>query len=165
VLSNDFLYVGSFGNRVYKISLEGDIVAEFTTRDWVWGSPAITEDGSMLYVGDASGWMYALDITGDEFREVWSRQVAQRAIFATPLIAGDSLIVASRDRRAYWLNREDGVEVFNRELAGEVLANPLLVGEGETVSVPLVIISTMANQEALVAFTLDTGERRWVYSR
>jgi outer membrane protein assembly factor BamB len=165
VLSNDFLYVGSFANRVYKISLEGDIVAEFTTRDWVWGSPAITEDGSMLYVGDASGWMYALDIGGDEFREVWSRQVAQRAIFATPLIAGDSLIVASRDRRAYWLNREDGVEAFNRELAGEVLANPLLVGEGETVSVPLVIISTMANQEALVAFTLDNGERRWVYSR
>jgi outer membrane protein assembly factor BamB len=165
VLSGDFLYVGSFANRVYKISLEGDIVAEFTTRDWVWGTPAIADDGATLYVGDSSGWVYALDISGDGFNEIWSRDVAERGVRATPLVVEDTLIVASRDRRAYWLTRADGVEIFNREVAGEILANPLLIEPNEAISEPLVIISTMANQEALVAFTIDNGERRWVYSR
>ncbi len=163
--SGGFLYVGSFANRLFKISLEGDIVAEFTTRDWVWGTPAVADDGATLYVGDSSGWVYAVDISGNGFSELWSRQVAQRAVRATPLVIGDTLIIASRDRRAYWLTREDGVEVFNREVAGEILANPVLVAPTEAVSEPLVIISTMANQEALVAFTVDNGERRWVYSR
>jgi outer membrane protein assembly factor BamB len=119
----------------------------------------------MLYVGDSSGWVYALDVSGEGFSEVWSRQVAQRAVRATPLVVGDTLIVASRDRRAYWLTRTDGVEVFNREVAGEILANPLLIERNDSISESLVIVSTMANQESLVAFTIDNGERRWVYSR
>jgi outer membrane protein assembly factor BamB len=164
-LADGFLYVGSLGSRLYKVSLAGEIVAEFTTRDWVWGTPVIDEEQQMLYVGDSGGWVYALDIRGGGFREVWSRQVAQRAIRATPLIAGDTLVVASRDRRAYWLTRADGVELFNRELAGEILANPLLIAQSETISEPYVVVSSMANQELLVAFTLDNGERRWVYSR
>lgn len=165
VLSNEFLYVGSFANRIYKINLDGEIVAEFETRDWVWGTPVIADDGTMLYVGDSSGWVYALDVSGEGFSEVWSRQVAQRAVRATPLVVGDTLIVASRDRRAYWLTRTDGVEVFNREVAGEILANPLLIERNDSISESLVIVSTMANQESLVAFTIDNGERRWVYSR
>jgi outer membrane protein assembly factor BamB len=165
VLHNDYLYVGSFGNKLFKINLDGRIAAEFTTQDWVWGSPAVLDD--MLYVGDSRGFVYALNIEGAGFQEVWSRQVASRTIRATPLVSGDTLVVASRDRRAYWLSRETGSEIFNRELGGEVLGDMLLIEPSETINIPepYLLITTMANQELLVAFSLDNGERRWVYSR
>lgn len=165
VLYEGNLYVGSFDSKVFQISLDGNILAEFPTTDWVWGSPVIVD--GVLYVGDSAGWVYALNITDGGFEPLWSRQVATRTIRATPLIVGDSLIVASRDSRVYWVDRMNGSESFNRQMGGEVLANMLLVEPSEMVNIgePLVLVSTIVNQEALVAFTLEGGERRWVYTR
>jgi eukaryotic-like serine/threonine-protein kinase len=165
VLYEGNLYVGSFDSKVFQISLDGDILAEFPTSDWVWGSPAIVD--GVLYVGDSAGWVYALNITDGGFDQLWARQVATRTIRATPLIAGETLVVASRDSRVYWVDRMNGSEQFNRQMGGEVLANMLLVEPSEMVNIgePLVLVSTIVNQEALVAFTLEGGERRWVYTR
>jgi len=38
-------------------------------------------------------------------------------------------------------------------------------GEDSNVSEPLVIVSTSAPQELLVAFTLERGQRVWAYGR
>lgn len=164
VYADGYLYVGSFGRKLFKIASDGTIAAEFEVKNWVWGSPALASD-NMLYVGDASGWVHALDVSGSDMRLVWERQVAERAIRATPLVADDKLVVASRDHNAYWLSRDDGNELFRRELVGEVLADMVVVEPGENVNIPepYVLISTMANDEALVAFTLESGERRWAY--
>jgi outer membrane protein assembly factor BamB len=165
VLYEGNLYVGSFDSKVFQISPDGEILAEFPTSDWVWGSPVIVD--GVLYVGDSAGWVYALSITDGGFEQVWSRQVATRTIRATPLVVDDTLIVASRDSRVYWVDRTNGAEQFNRQMGGEVLANMLLIEPSETVNIgePLVLVSTIVNQEALVAFTLEGGERRWVYTR
>ncbi len=163
VFHNGHLYVGSFARKLFKIDLEGRIVAQANLNDWVWGAVAI--QGDNLYVGDASGYVYAFDIGGEDLRAMWQRKVAERTIRATPLIYEDQLIVASRDHRAYWLARADGSETFRRELIGEVLADMLVIEPNETTNItqPYVIISTMARDESLVAFTLDNGERRWAY--
>jgi outer membrane protein assembly factor BamB len=167
VFHEGYFYVGSFANRLYKISLEGRIVADVMTNDWVWGSPAIATEDELLYVGDSSGWLYALDIRGDGMQLLWQRQVATRVIRATPIIDGNTLIVASRDRFVYWLSRDDGVETFRRELRGEIYANMVVVEPSETVRIPepYLLVSSQAREELLVAYSLATGEVQWRYNR
>jgi outer membrane protein assembly factor BamB len=163
IYHNGSLYVGSFARKLFKISTDGEILAEFTTRDWVWSAPTIVDD--VLYAGDMGGSVYALDISGDGFEQIWQMQVAGRAIRTSPLVAGDYVIVGSRDQKVYWLNRADGSTFFSRDVAGEVLSNMLLIEPSETVDIaePLVIVGTPTHSEVLVAFTLQNGERAWFY--
>jgi outer membrane protein assembly factor BamB len=165
--ADGFLYIGTFGRRIYKITAEtGAIVTEYTTIDWVWGTPALVD--GVLYTADLAGNVYALRDEGDSFVPVWTpRQVATRGIRATPLVTDSQIIVGSRDRFLYWIDRETGAENFRREMRGEVLSELMLLEPSDAVAVsePLVIASTLAREELLVAFTLDNGERRWVYAR
>ncbi|MBE0691444.1 MAG: PQQ-like beta-propeller repeat protein, partial [Anaerolineae bacterium] len=163
VYLDGYLYVGSFGRKLFKVADDGTIAAEYEAKNWIWGSPTIAD--GILYVGDSSGWVYALDISGSGMQLVWEQQVAERAIRATPVVADDKLIVASRDHRAYWLSRDTGSEIFRRELVGEVLADMMVIEPSDSVNIPepYLLISTMATEEALVAFTLESGERRWAY--
>ncbi len=106
---------------------------------------------------------------GDKQRpdEKWQTAAATRAIPPSPLVAEDVVVVGSRDQKVYWLNRETGEVIDSKDVAGEVLANLLLIepGEDSNVSEPLVIVSTSAPQELLVAFTLERGQRVWAYGR
>jgi outer membrane protein assembly factor BamB len=166
IYADGFLYVGSFGRKLFKISVEGEIVAEFATTDWVWGSPTIAD--GVLYAADLGGYVYALHDDGDSFSPVWEpRKVANGAIRATPLVTGDAIIIGSRDRNTYWIDRDTGQENFRREMVGEVLADLLLLEPSDIVNIsePMVIVSTMAREELLAAFTVSDGVRQWVYRR
>jgi outer membrane protein assembly factor BamB len=161
VYANDALYVGSFDRKLYKINLDGSIAAEFTTNDWVWGAPAVIDN--TVYAADLGGYLYALNDLGTSFEEVWNRKVAGRGIRMTPLVTDETIIVGSRDHFVYWINRDTNEEIFKREMRGEVLSDILLIEPNETVREPMIIVSTIAHQELLVAFTLEQGERRWAY--
>jgi outer membrane protein assembly factor BamB len=164
------LYVGTFARKVFEISLEGEITSEFSTVDWVWGSPVIVDD--ILYVGDMGGHLYALNVN-DGLSERWQTKPAERAIRATPLVAEDYIVIGSRDQRVYWLNREDGTPVTDvdgprvRSLNGEILSDLLLIEPSDQVDIPesYVIVSSVANDNLLAAFTLANGERVWTYGR
>jgi hypothetical protein len=79
------------------------------------------------------------------------------------LVTGEYVIVGSRDQKIYWLDQEDGSTFFSREVAGEVLSDLLLIEPSETVDIPepYVIVAIPANENALFAFTLQSGERVW----
>lgn len=158
------LYVGSFARKVFEISLDGEILSEFSTRDWVWETPVVVDD--VLYAGDLSGMVYALDISGDGLNPLWQAQVSGRAIGTTPVVSGDYVIVGSRENKVYWLSREDGSTFFSRDVGGEVLSDLLIVEPNDEVDIPepLLIVSTPTLQEVLVAFTLQNGERVWTYA-
>ncbi len=161
VYANNALYVGSFARKLFKITLDGTIAAEYPTNDWVWGAPDVVDN--MVYVGDLGGYVYALKDSGSSLDEVWSRKVANGAIRMTPLVTGDTIVVGSRDHFVYWISRDTGEETFKREMVGEVLSNILLIEPNDTVREPTIIVSTIAHDELLVAFSLDKGERRWKY--
>lgn len=158
------LYVGSFGGKMYQISPRGEITAQFDgIAEWVWGTPAIADN--ILYTADTGGNVYALQIGTDSFTQLWAQKVAERAIRASPLIVGDRLVVGSRDSNLYWINRSDGTEVYERPLGGEMLADLLLLEPSETVNIdePLIIVSTMARNRAVIAYTLENVER-WAFA-
>lgn len=172
ILHEGYLYVGSFGRRIAKIGLDGSLVAQFETRDWVWGTPTVSDN--MLYIGDSAGWMYAFDLTEGDLTLAWQQQVATRAIRATPLVVDDMVIVASRDNNVYWLDRLTGTPLRPpTTLNGEILANMLLIepraasGQGpcavRNVSQPLVIVSTMASSQRLFALPLAGGDPLWAW--
>jgi outer membrane protein assembly factor BamB len=156
-------YIGTIGRRIYEISIDGQILAEYETEDWVWSTPVI--DDGILYTADLSGHVYALDI-GDNLSEIWKSQPGVSGIRAQPLVVDNSVIVAARDGRVYWLERQSGVEIFNKEVHAEILSDMLLIEPtaGSTVNEPLVVVSTVRNDKMLVAFSIE-GVERWTYER
>ncbi len=163
---NNALYIGSFASKLFKLSLDGEILGSVDAVNWVWGTPAI--DGDMLYFGDVVGNLYAARDTGNSFELVWGPlQIAKDDIVATPIVAGDVLVVGSRDHNVYWVDRSTGEVLQTRETKGEVLGNMLLLEPSDAlpISQPIVVVSTMANEELVVAFSLENGERLWAYQR
>ena len=166
LVANDRLYVGSYNKKLFEISLDGEILNTYDTQNWVWGTPAIDENG-ILYVGDLSGYVHALD-SMNNLSEVWSRQVATRGIRSGPVIYEDDVIVTSRDGVVYWLDRRDGVTINDQEIEGkpELLGDSIIIEPSESldISEPLIIVSTVNTGELLVAFGVD-GRQTWVYKR
>ena len=166
LLANGRLYVGSFNKSFFEISLDGLILSEYATQNWVWGTPAIDENG-IIYVADLSGFVHALD--GERgLRELWSAQIAERGIRAGPLVYGDRVIVASRDGKVYWLDRRDGQLLNAREIDGrpELLGEMMLLEPSEKLSIdePLLLVTSVHDGRLVVAFGVD-GRETWVYPR
>lgn len=166
LLANDRLYVGSFNKSFFEISLDGVIFGEYATQNWVWGTPAIDENG-IVYVADLSGYVHALDTSGGLF-ERWSAQIAERGIRAGPIVYGERVIVASRDGKVYWLDRYDGELINAREIDDrpELLGDMMLLEPSETLDIdePLLLVTSVHDGRLLIAFGVD-GRQTWVYPR
>ena len=167
LFANDRLYIGSFNKKFFEVSLDGNIINTYETQNWVWGTPALAEDG-ILYVADLSGYVHALD-SNDNLSVVWSEQVATRGIRSGPLVYQDSVIVASRDGSVYWIDRHNGVILTQKEIEGkpELLSNLMLIEPSESMNIdkPLIIVSTVDTSKLLVAFEVDGLRQPWVYKR
>ena len=166
LLANDRLYVGSFNKSFFEISLDGVILSEYATQNWVWGTPTVDEFG-IVYVADLSGYVHALDTSGG-LRERWSVQVAERGIRAGPVVYQERVIVASRDGKVYWLDRFDGELINAREIDDrpELLGDMMLLEPSETLDIdePLLLVSSVHDGRLLIAFGVD-GRQTWVYPR
>ncbi len=166
LLANDRLYVGSFNKSFFEISLEGHILNTYATQNWVWGTPAIDENG-IVYVTDLSGYVHALDST-NYLTERWSRQIAERGIRAGALVYQDRVIIASRDGKVYWLDRRDGELINAREIDDrpELLGDMMLLEPSESLTIdePLLIVTSVHDGRLLIAFGVD-GRQAWVYPR
>ncbi len=163
--ADDAFFVGTFERKVLKISRSGQVITSYDTDEWVWGSPLLVDD--MLYVVDLAGVVYKLDPATLTEVNGWKRQVAEAAIRTTPAVFDDYVVVGSRDERVYWLNRDNGGEIFNRRLDGEILSDVLYFPANDTndLEESLIVVSTLSNRESLVAFGATNGERVWTYRR
>lgn len=166
LLANDRLYVGSFNKSFFEISLDGEILNSYATQNWVWGTPAMDENG-IIYLADLSGYVHALD-SENYLQALWSNQIAERGIRAGPIVYLDRVIVASRDGRVYWLDRRDGVLINSREIDNlpELLGDMLLLEPSDSlkIDVPLLLVSSVDEGRLLIAFEVD-GRQTWVYPR
>ena len=166
LLANGRLYVGSFNKSFFEISLDGFILSEYATQNWVWGTPAIDENG-VIYVADLSGFVHALTSDGG-LRELWSLQIAERGIRAGPLVYADRVILASRDGKVYWLDKRDGQLINAREIDDrpELLGDMMLLEPREDLDIdePLLLVTSVHDGRLLIAFGVD-GRQTWVYPR
>lgn len=156
-----YLYVGTFARKVIKFDLEGVVQAEYATADWLWSTPVLF-DGT-LYTADLAGHVYALD--PEDLSEIWKVKAMERGIRPSPLVTEEYVIVAARDGLVKWLDRANGQMRIERATDAEILSELLLIEPSETLALPepLVIVSTVAPNRLLLAYTLNEGGQQWVY--
>lgn len=163
------IYIGTFASELLAIDLDQRaIVDRYETEGWLWGSPAleVQEDGGeILYFGDLTGYLYAVEVGQDGFRQRWKMKVAQDAIRATPLVTNGLVIVGSKDKTVYAVSKDDGASVWNSKVRGEALTELVLLpgsdGEGDD---NIVVLGTSDNDELILAYNVETGEVDWRYA-
>ncbi len=165
------LYVGSFARKIFEISAEdGAILNSYDTIDWVWNTPTVV-DGK-VYAADLAGNVYALDATNG-LSELWTVKPASMSIRAAPLVTDKYVLVASRDQKLYWLNRDNGTAVVDaegralvREMQSPIFSDILLIEPNEQTNItePMVVVSTLSPGQMLVAYTLEEGRFLWTHS-
>jgi outer membrane protein assembly factor BamB len=165
LVTEDAIYIGSYGHKMFKISKDGQILATFEGTNWFWSTPVLI-DGT-LYTTDLGGYVYALN--ADDMTQIWGVKAAGRGIRPAPLVVDDYVVVASRDGSIYWLNRGTGELVHRRELEGhpEILSDMLLLERSETLNESLIVVGTADTARLAVAFPLNpnSGYQGWIYSR
>ena len=165
-LSNGVLYIGSFARKIFAVSQrDGDIIAERAAEDWVWGSPVV-RDG-VVYTADMGGNVYALNAS--DLSEKWRVHAANGGIRPSPLVTDEHVIVGARSGEVVWLDRASGVIALGgaRVIGTEILGDLLLVESNELrpLNEPLVVVTTVSNDNLLVAYSAAQGVKQWVYKR
>jgi outer membrane protein assembly factor BamB len=167
LLYEGFLYAGSFSHKLFKISLEGEIVTSFEGHNWLFSSP-VAEDG-IIYYTDLGGYVYALN--AEDLSVVWEVRPAERGIRPSPMLIGDYVIVGSRDGRLYRLNRATGAintttDIVEFKDRVEILSDMLYLPADEATNRPAILLAASTDMGKLVtAFNLDTFTALWTYPR
>ncbi len=122
LVSDGAVYVGSIDGRLYALNT--------STGERIWAHGILTQgpvesvpalaDGR-VFAGSGDGRVYALDAaTGGEY---W-RYSTPDAIYASPLVLGDQLLVASSGRLLASLRRVDGVPTWRLVFDHPIVQNP-----------------------------------------
>ncbi|MGI6376242.1 MAG: PQQ-binding-like beta-propeller repeat protein [Anaerolineae bacterium] len=129
VEADGVLYFGSSDGKVYAIDAatqEPAWAQPFSTRDRVWGAPAI--DGDRLYVASMDHSVYAIDRNSGQL--IWEHNLGASAPGALTLTDG-RVFVGSVDRYLTCLSADDGSELWRSpQYAGWVWGEALVVGDG-----------------------------------
>lgn len=113
--------------------------------------PAPTYAEGVVYFGDSTGKVYAVDVEGQRVKSGWPFQ-AEEAIWASPLVTGGRVYVASMDHSVYALDAESGQELWRTELGGAMAAKPVVDTSGQTLYVG-------SFNGRLYALRADSGEK------
>jgi outer membrane protein assembly factor BamB len=166
----DRIYVGvDDGQLVALDRRDGTVAWRFQTRRYqverestdpahlgIHGSPAV--DDRNVYIGDYSGWLYAVDkLTGDL---VWESQLGG-SIGASPVLLGEILFIAVE------YPVPDGKVFVLRAQTGEVVWQSPSLGHHPHSSVSIDAASGLlfvgANNGVLFCFDYVQGRQRWSY--
>jgi len=101
------------GREVFRVDLDGPIVA-----------PVVIDKD--IYAVDVHGWVYA--ITEDSGQIVWKKRL-DGAIWTSPALARDRLIVAHSGGELVALDRRSGTTLWRYDADEAIKASPILVGE------------------------------------
>ena len=156
VVANGIVYVGTFDRHLYAINAEtGQEVWKFPRdgqdgpKNWFWASPLV-HDG-IVYAPNLDGKVYAVDATSGERVHVYD---LGQAISSSPVVAGDSIVVAtsntnSSKRQGKVYSLTPGNEPRLLHDIGETIFAPLFANDGT------VYVQTMSNN--LYAIDVATG--------
>ncbi len=133
VVQGDLLVLPSFDRTIHALdTASGAEKWQFRGDGWFIGRPAVTDQA--IYAGSMRGSVYALDRDG-KMRWTFSRTGLE--FRAAPIIAGDTLIVASRSGEIIGLNLADGTEKWSRPVDGaKIDASGALTASGVVYTTP-----------------------------
>jgi outer membrane protein assembly factor BamB len=113
------------------------------------------------------GNVYALNAS--DLSEKWRVRAANGGIRPSPLVTGQHVIVGARSGEVVWLDRTSGVIALEspRQIGAEILGDLILLmpSEARPLAEPLILVSTVAHDKLLVAYSAAQGVQQWVYKR
>jgi len=106
LVADGMVYVGTFDRFLYAIELGAQQPRwRFEGGNWFWGAPVLS--GDVMYAPCLDGKLYALDVASG--KPVWDEPFdAGSPIAASPAVAGDSLVVATKGGEVYFVNATTG---------------------------------------------------------
>lgn len=104
---DNVVYAGGFDSKLHAVDLAtGEAKWAFQASHWVWNTPI--SEGPNLIFGDFNGRLYA--VNASDGSESWRIDLGKGAIVGSPVIAQDTLVVATQDG---WLT---GIDPSTREI-------------------------------------------------
>jgi outer membrane protein assembly factor BamB len=123
-VDGDTIIVASFDRALHSLDAAagGTERWRFEGDGWFVGTPLVTKDA--IYAATMRGTVYAVDKSG---KQIWSRAHPDREFRSSPILAGDTLVIAARDGTILGLNVADGAEKWSTEPQGAIDADGLLL--------------------------------------
>jgi outer membrane protein assembly factor BamB len=146
------VYVGSFDHKFYAVdAITGIPKWVFEgAKDWFW-SEAVYGNGT-VYVGCLDHNVYALD--AGYGTQAWPKPfTTSAAVKSSPVIVGDTLVVASEDGNVYGLDLATGAKKWEFDGIKAKVFSPLYAAAGT------VYINSLDNR--LHALDAETGRQTW----
>jgi outer membrane protein assembly factor BamB len=142
------VYIGSYDQNLYAFDAStGDLVWNFTTADYVFGSPAVAD--GVVYVGSWDDNLYALNATNGDL--LWNFTTGG-AVFGSPAIADGVVYFGSHDHHIYALDAGSGALLWSYTTGHGVSSSPA-VANG--------VVYIGSNDGNLYALDAVTGALLW----
>ncbi len=141
------------GPELLAIRPTGRLAWRFRARDKVFSSPAIADDGAILF-GSQDDHLYALNSDGT-LR--WAYRTGGD-VDSAPAIADDGTVVVGSDDARVHAVAPDGTLRWSREVGGAVRAGIAFGIDGS------VLVGTYGPRPRFVSLDFATGEERWAHA-
>jgi outer membrane protein assembly factor BamB len=149
--SNATLYVGSYAGMIYAMDTANGTTRWTTTADsWIWSGPVIDE--ANIYYGDGNGDLYGYPLSGTS--QPW-KQALNGAIIGSPLVTGDTLVVATEGGNVYFADKT-GLKVQPISIAGKIYSTPIAAGD-------LTLVAPLGGNATVVALD-SSGAIKWSFT-
>ncbi len=152
VIVNGRLYLGAFDREFYAVdAATGATERLFEAGGWFWGAAAA--DGSMLYVPNMDGNVYAYNAAARSLAWTYpGDDERNEPVLSAPVIVDGSLVYASDSGLMTVLDARSGNRLWDTRVGNEVRAPVTADGS-------LVFFHSL--DETISAFDLDTKQRVW----
>jgi eukaryotic-like serine/threonine-protein kinase len=160
------LFIGSKDGYVYCINEStGQINWKFKTGGIVRSSPAVA--GNTVYAGDTDGSLFAID--SHNGKEIWHFFTTghslknedfgfdRRAIIASPVIAGNNVVVGSRDGFLYSVNKNTGKEIWRVNHNVSWVISSVAIKDN-------IVVTGTSDGRFVQAVNLYNGKQIWKYN-
>jgi outer membrane protein assembly factor BamB len=116
VVYENKLFIGSADGKIYALdTATGAKVAEYKTKDKIWGTPAIDEATGTLFIGSYDKSLYALST--DDLSPKWTVET-KGSIISQPLVSNGIVYFGSFDKKFYAVNISDGSLAWAQPFTG-----------------------------------------------
>ncbi len=142
---------GGCDAMLHVVSLaDGQQVRQVDAGGYIAGSAAL--EGPRAYLGQYENMFLSIDIQKGSTN--WIYKDKPFPFFSSPAIAGDRIVVGSRDKRVHCLKRETGEKLWVFPTRGKVDASPVVCGDK-------VVVGSDDGRVYLLA--LSDGHELWSY--
>jgi outer membrane protein assembly factor BamB len=119
---------GACDGQLHQVSLaDGKVVASVDVGSYVAGSPAVAD--GVAYCGQFQGELVAVNLATRSILWRYGGRDVAGPFFASPAVAGDTVLAASRDHKLHAVERRTGTARWTFSARGEIDASPVVCGD------------------------------------